>query len=73
LRRLWPWGALLLVAAAWVLGTIWTLMTHRFEGPTILALTRRHGIHLTDPLGVIVPAAFTVLVGRTWQSDEPRE
>ena len=48
----------LFIVAICILGAAWILIPHRFEGPVVLVLSEHFGlgVHLTDPLGVVVPA-----------------
>ncbi|MCU1394277.1 MAG: hypothetical protein JWM34_2705 [Ilumatobacteraceae bacterium] len=53
----------LVVVACWVLGAAWILIPHPGEGRVLYVITERFGglgIHLTDPLGVVVPILVTV-------------
>jgi len=52
------------LAVAWLLGAWWVFVPHRFEGSVIIEFTAAHGVHLFDPLGVLLPLALTALVLR---------
>jgi hypothetical protein len=58
----------LLTVGVWLAGAAWILIPHRGEGRVVMVISQRHqwGVHLTDPIGVVVPAVVTLLLYGTW-------
>jgi uncharacterized protein (TIGR03382 family) len=40
------------------------VVRHPYEGRIVLAITGDHGVHLFDPLGILVPVALTLVLLR---------
>jgi hypothetical protein len=49
------------LCATWFAGGAWIFRPHRFQGGVLFGVGS-WGVHVTDPLGVVVPAVLTVLV-----------
>ncbi|MCU1389956.1 MAG: hypothetical protein JWL72_3294 [Ilumatobacteraceae bacterium] len=52
----------LVVVLIWLLGAAWILIPHPGEGHVLVVISTQFelGVHLTDPVGVVVPAIVTV-------------
>ncbi|WP_420116496.1 hypothetical protein [Micromonospora sp.] len=60
----WYWRALLLAGAL-----VWPLPDHPFQGPILLDLSYRHGVHLADLLSVVAAVVAILPWRRLRRSD----
>jgi hypothetical protein len=68
------WLVILLLVnfVAWTAGALWIFVVHPWEGPVLFDISVEAGVHLTDPLGIILPTAVSALSLRAVRGGKSR-